>query len=219
MNKLNSPVVILALIILSVCNMLLSISILTKIKNGNEIVDDADSDNKEQSEKATESTTKGKNENLNLTIYDTSGNKYNSNWQAEYKYNYNDSKENNFIYRCYNIQNSCDALYSVSCNDEQCLLHIYNIDSNGNSHLEDKLYSAEVSKNIIDKFESQEEIITDTLIAETETENGQIVMEFKTLPSYVIIKTEGNKPTNCYYIDDEFLNYINSLRWGSNNAT
>ena len=61
-------------------------------------------------------------------------------------------------------------MYSVSCNEDQCLIHIYYSDSYGNSKSKDKLYSAEVSKIIMDKFESQEEITPDVIIDENETE-------------------------------------------------
>ena len=45
-----------------------------------------------------------------------------------------------------------------------------------------------------------------------ETSNGQIIMEFKSLPSYIIMRTDEDRNTHCYNIDDELLNYINSLR-------
>lgn len=217
MNKLNNPIVILALVILSISNLILSISILTKLNKGNDGVDDIDS-NKEQSITTTEVTTQSQNKKLQFSIYDTSGNSYNSNWQADNKYNYNSSKEENYLQFCYNIQGYCNRVYNVSCDEDQCLIHIYSQDSNGNSRSEDKLYSADVSKTIIDRFENQEEITVDMLIEENEAANGQIVMEFTSLPSYIITTRDPeqsnylNYDDQCYNIDDDFLSYLNSLR-------
>lgn len=212
MNKLNNPIVILALIILSISNMILSLSILAKIKSGNAVVDDADVINKEQSEQTTEPTTQVKKESLNFTVYDTTTDVYNSNWKANLKIDYSSSKEQNYSYLCRNIQSYCNSMYSVSCTEDQCLIYIHSGDKYNNPQSNEKLYSAEVSKNIIDRFESQEEITPDMLIDEKETSNGQIVMEFKSLPSYIIMRTGEDSNLHCYNIDDELLNYINSLR-------
>ena len=211
MNKLNNPIVILTLIILSIGNFLLSISILAKINKENDIVENVDSNIEQLNQtETTEPTTQSKKEDLHFTIYNTFGDKHKykeGNWQTDKKYEYGASKEQNYRNRLCDVQNYCEPLFTVSCNDEQCLISVYSRDSNGNLRSEAKLYSADVSKTISDKVKYQEEIAIDLLIEETETTNGQIVREFKDLPSVIIImKDQG------YYIDDALLNYINSLR-------
>lgn len=208
MNKLNNPIVILALIILSIGNLLLSISILVKINKENDIVENVGS-NMEQSNQAetTEPNTQAKKENLYFTIYNTFGDKYKDNWQTTIKYDYSVSKEQNYSNRWRDAQSYCVPMYTVSCNDEQCHISFYSRDSRDNPGSEFKLYNADVSKTIIDKVKHQEEITPDMIIDENETAKGQIVMAFKDLPPFIIIiKDRG------YYIDNALLNYINSLR-------
>ena len=214
LKNLCNPIVILALIILSIANLLLSITIIMNNKKSNRTIEKSvtsvEEDNSNDLKNNSEISVKS--EKINFTVFDTTRNIYSP--IKDEKYSYNLSKEENIRNLCFRIT-TCDQLCSISCQDKECLFNIPHQDSLGNSTSpESKLFSEEIAKNISNKFAQQKEMTIDSFISESENDSGQIIMEFNELPQYIIMvdyNQQYAQEYHCYFIDDDFLNYINSL--------
>lgn len=187
MNKLNSPIVILCLIIATLINSILSVSTFIQNKNDNNIADTYDT---------------------TFIIYCTEKNNNSNDWQNTLTYNNNDTEEQNLFILCANVQIYGYQAYKVSIrnNPKECSICGKSKDT---GMIVEQLYTGELVKYLIDKFKIQNTITIDT-VTETQNVNGHIKRTFKPLPLYMIMKIDKNGNTSWYTIEDELLNNLKS---------
>ena len=186
MNKLNSPIVILCLIIATLFNSILSVDTFIQNKNDNNTTDTYDT---------------------KFIIYCTK-NSDNNDWQNTLTYNNDDTEEQNLSILCANVQIYGYQAYKVSFNNNTKECSIYG-KSKATGMIGEQLYTGELFEYLIDKFKIQNTMTIDT-VTEAQGVNEHIKRTFKPLPLYMIMKIDKNGNTSWYTIDNELLDNLKS---------
>lgn len=227
MNKLNSPIVILCLIIATLISSILSVISFNKINTTETITTNPTADIDINTDDLTEPF---QQVYTNFTIIDTR--QYginvvegNSDEVIRYKYvtwddyEYSDVEYDKIFNELFShIIRGCRRI-CVSCTDVQCEIEER---SGYVVYPPTKIYSSDISATILDKLKNQqrneEEIVSETLIERFETSTGQIIYDVKEIPRYVLVVNDSNElvelynsHTHIYTIDEDLFEYISSL--------
>lgn len=203
MNRLNSPIVILCLIIATVFNsvMLISTFIQNKNKQDNNIKNESsvavDTDITETTINSNEPV---ENDNFRILVFNTTTpDPYLSSSILDMCL-YSTNIEDAYMKEIYDvIRQYRTPVGSVSCRNDGCSI---SFDNNT------VVYNADVSKNIIEQFKTQKKLTADMLVNIYETDNGRIVGEALDLPEFVFI-LDGD--ASIYEMDSNLFNYLYSL--------
>lgn len=216
MNKLNSPIVILCLIIATLINSILSVStfIQNKNKHDNNMKNESsvavDTDITETTINSNESI---ENDDFHIVVYDTTlpslDNLTEMNIHELYDIAYSSYTDIESIKDAYMgelywaIPLHYKRMYSVSCRNDGCSI---TVDDNT------ILYNADIGKNIIEQFKTQKKLTADILVNMYETDSGRIVGEPVDLPEFVMAQfNENGNITSIYEMDSNLSNYLHSL--------
>ena len=217
MNKLNSPIVILCLIIATLFNSVMSISTFIQNKNKHDnntknessisvdsnitetTIDSNEPIENDQCSFIVSNTTLSENGYAKLDIDELYNRAYSSSTNIEsIKDAYMGSLYWTILHGC-----NCKRMYSISCRNDGCSI---TVDDNT------ILYNADIGKNIIEQFKTQKKLTADILVNMYETDSGRIVGEPVDLPEFVIAQVNENYDvTSIYEMDSNLSNYLHSL--------
>lgn len=222
MKKLCSPITIIILIIVTIINTILSIVAIVSNSSINKS-DELESD-KPATSLIVESSSVPEDDNISFTIFDTSMFSqylYEHNQLNEWGYAYNMSKQDNFerfmreIYDC-----PITMVYNIQCESESARLNSYtyslipqddNTCKHGYPESNIKLYDENISTELKTLFNNNlKELTVDDCINTRKDENGQLIMSYTILPTYVAIEKIGHGYC-CYEVGDELVEYIQKL--------
>lgn len=228
-NKLNNPIVILILIILTLCNTVLSIVILTRInenkkstKTRNKISIEEETDEVNMEDNNTmeigeeplyvyiRNTEEAKMDGYTRTPSTSSEDYYNFGNTFSYDYSYSEWD---------NIHNFLEG-YLFGNNNSTYTVTLREIDNNlviSSDTKKDVYYNEDVLQNVRTMVENSEKLTSDIFVENNESGDGHVDKEFPILPSYIgriyRINNYWENEKDCPYFlpNKELINYIETL--------